>query len=67
MPAQNTPEKDAAMKKAEEIMEHLLRSGDEQLFNAARRPDGTVDQVRLVEGCHRATLRIAEKIRRGEI
>jgi hypothetical protein len=59
--------KDAAHDEAVKIIEDLLKSGDQALFDAARGPDGKVDQMKLVSGCWRATLKVAAKIRAGEI
>ena len=59
--------KDAAHDEAVKIIEDLLRSGDPALFEAARGPDGKVDKMKLATGCYSATLKVAAKIRDGEI
>jgi hypothetical protein len=50
-----------ALELATQDIEALLKAGDERIFEAARRPDGTIDQMRLVAASMRATVKLAEK------
>jgi hypothetical protein len=56
-----------ALEEAESLILKLMSSGDEEIFAAARGPDGRVDQLRLVSSCLRARERLADKIMSGEI
>lgn len=55
-----------ALKLADKIIEDLLSSGEEALFHAARKADGTVDQAKLVAAALRARERIADNIMNDE-
>ena len=46
-----------ALKQAQDEMEEILRSGNAAVFEAARGPDGVVDQHKLVLAAMRATKR----------
>lgn len=56
-----------ALRQADEVLEQLLRSGDEKLFEAARRPDGQVDTIKLAMAAASVREKIADKIQRGEM
>lgn len=52
------------LKQADEVIEALLRSGDEKLFNTARDASGNVDKAKLVQAAMRTRERLADKIQR---
>jgi hypothetical protein len=54
--------RDEALKQADDILEALLRSGNEKIFEACRGPDGRIDQTRLAKAAMRAREKIAAKI-----
>ena len=60
--------KDAAWDDACKIVEDLLASGDEAIFAAAMRDGGgSINKGDLAEAMLRTTIRLAEKIRAGQI
>jgi hypothetical protein len=54
--------REEALKLADAELERLLRSGDQQVFEAARGSDGRIDQARIVAAAIRARERLADKI-----
>ena len=54
--------REQALQEADTILQALLASGDEELFAAARRPDGTIDHAQLAQAALRARERVADKI-----
>lgn len=51
-----------ALKEADDALTALIASGDEAIFKEVTRPDGTVDQVKLVTAALRARERLADSI-----
>lgn len=51
-----------ALRQADETLEKLIASGDPVIMEAARGPDGKIDQEKLASAAMRARWRLAEKI-----
>lgn len=51
-----------ALREADVLLQALLKSGDEELFIAAQRPDGTIDTARLLPAMMRARERLADHL-----
>ncbi len=56
-----------ALERADALIVPLLRDGDQQIFDAARRPNGTIDMQLLMEAALRARQRIADEILAGRM
>ena len=59
--------REEALKQADIVLEELLRSGDEKLFEEARGPNGQIDTIKLAMAAASAREKIADKIQRGEM
>jgi len=58
--------REEAAKMADSMIEEMLRSGDPEIFEAARDPDGRIDMVKLVSSAMSARPRIIEMLMREE-
>lgn len=57
-----TMTRDEALKAADEILLALMADGDPAIMEAARGPDGRIDQTRLVRAAMRARERLADRL-----
>ncbi len=54
--------REEALKQADELLLHLVSSGDSQIMDAVRSADGGIDHVRLVTHCMNARERLADRL-----
>ena len=53
---------DQALKLAEKLIADKIKSGNEAIFEAARGPDGRIDQMKLAVACAIATYKLADEM-----
>lgn len=56
--------REQALREADVLLQALLKSGDEELFTAAQKHDGTIDTARLLSAMMRARQRLADHLMR---
>lgn len=59
--------REEALRQADAELESLIKAGDPAIMEAARVPDGKVDQARLATAAMRARERLADQIQAGKV